>query len=421
MKFGLFYEMQLPKPYDADQWDPDAERRIYQEALEQVELADRLGFDYVFEVEHHFLEEYSHSSAPEVFLAAASQRTQNIRLGHGIVIMPPPFNHPARVAERVAVLDILSDGRVEFGTGESSSDQELGGFGVPREEKKAMWEEATRETLRLMSETPYPGYEGRYFGMPPRNVVPKPLQKPHPPVWVAASRRETVLVAARLGIASLGFAFETPAEAQERTNTYYELIRDECFPIGKAINPGVAVLASFMWGPTHEEAVKRAAYGAPFFSYALAHYYGNAAVDPHVQGGTNLWRRFLDTAPEQRTAMLEQQSRYRGQLGGAQITGAEEEPKDENARALWRAARHGGTIGTAETIRENLKKYEEANLDVMVLVAQCGDRKHEHIMESIERFARDVMPEFKERHETRHRQWRERQLEGVEFTIKSSI
>jgi alkanesulfonate monooxygenase SsuD/methylene tetrahydromethanopterin reductase-like flavin-dependent oxidoreductase (luciferase family) len=421
MKFGLFYEMQLPKPYDADQWDPDAERRIYHEALEQVELADKLGFDYVFEVEHHFLEEYSHSSAPEVFLAAASQRTKNIRLGHGIVIMPPPFNHPARVAERVAVLDIMSNGRVEFGTGESSSDQELGGFGVPREEKKAMWEEGTRQALRLMSETPYPGYEGRYFGMPPRNVVPKPLQKPHPPVWVAASRRETVLVAARLGIASLGFSFETPEEAQERTNTYYELIRDECFPIGKAINPAVAVLSSFMWGPTDEEAVKRASHGAPFFSYALAHYYGNSAVDPHTQGGTNLWRRFIDTPPEERTALMQQRARYRGQLGGSQVTAADEEPKDENQRALWRAARRGGTIGTSQEMRENLRRYEEANLDVMVLIAQCGDRRHEHIMESIERFAKEVMPEFKERHETKHRRWREQQLDGVQFPVNSSI
>ncbi len=186
MKFGLFYELQLPKPYDKDQWDEDAEYRLIQEALEQVELADQLGFDYVFEVEHHFLEEYSHSSAPEVFLAAASQRTKRIRLGHGIVLMPPRYNHPARVAERIATLDLVSGGRVEFGTGESASDMELGGFGVPREEKKAMWEEATRECVKMMTMTPYPGYEGQYFGMPPRNVVPKPLQKPHPPLWVAA-------------------------------------------------------------------------------------------------------------------------------------------------------------------------------------------------------------------------------------------
>src|SRR5687768_18167517 len=118
MQFGIFYEHQLPRP-----WDDDAERRLIQEALEQVELADRLGFDVVWEVEHHFLEEYSHSSAPEVFLAACSQRTTNIRLGHGIVQTPPPFNHPARVAERIAMLDLVSNGRAEFGTGESRSEE----------------------------------------------------------------------------------------------------------------------------------------------------------------------------------------------------------------------------------------------------------------------------------------------------------
>ncbi len=111
MKFGIFYELQLPKP-----WGADDERALYQNALTQVELADRLGFDYAWEVEHHFLEEYSHSSAPEVFLAAASQRTKNIRLGHGIIQLTT--NHPARVAERVSALDLVSNGRVEFGIGE---------------------------------------------------------------------------------------------------------------------------------------------------------------------------------------------------------------------------------------------------------------------------------------------------------------
>src|ERR671933_1375556 len=123
MRFGLFYEHQLPRP-----WHAGAEERLLNEALEQVELADRLGFDYVWEVEHHFLEEYSHSSAPEVFLAAAAARTERIRLGHGIVQIPPAVNHPARVAERAATLDLISDGRVEFGTGESSSGAEIGGF-----------------------------------------------------------------------------------------------------------------------------------------------------------------------------------------------------------------------------------------------------------------------------------------------------
>src|SRR6266487_317295 len=135
MRFGIFYEHQLPRP-----WGEGDEHRLLSDALEQVELADRVGIDYVWEVEHHFLEEYSHSSAPEVFLAAASQRTQRIRLGHGIVQTPPPFNHPARVAERVAMLDLVSHGRVEFGTGESSSQSEMGGFGVDRDEKRAQWD-----------------------------------------------------------------------------------------------------------------------------------------------------------------------------------------------------------------------------------------------------------------------------------------
>ncbi|MGH2685256.1 MAG: LLM class flavin-dependent oxidoreductase, partial [Actinomycetota bacterium] len=155
MKFGIFYEHQLPRP-----WGPDDEHRLLKDALEQVELADRLGIDYVWEVEHHFLEEYSHSSAPEVFLAAASQRTNRIRLGHGIVQLPLAFNHTARVAERIATLDLISDGRVEFGTGESSSEAELGGFEIDRDTKRAQWEEALDAVTRMFVEEPFAGWQG---------------------------------------------------------------------------------------------------------------------------------------------------------------------------------------------------------------------------------------------------------------------
>src|ERR1700746_1852534 len=136
MKFGIFYELQLPRP-----WQAGDEHRLYQNALQQIELADRLGYDHAWQVEHHFLEEYSHSSSPEVFLAACSQRTKRIRLGHGIVLMPPGYNHPARVAARSGTLDLVSNGRVEFGTGESASLMELGGFGVDFDEKRQAWME----------------------------------------------------------------------------------------------------------------------------------------------------------------------------------------------------------------------------------------------------------------------------------------
>ena len=173
MRFGIFYEHQLPRP-----WTEQSEAQLLAQTLEQVELADGLGIDYVWEVEHHFLEEYSHSSAPEVFLAAASQRTTSIRLGHGIVNVMPSVNHPARVAERIATLDLISGGRVEFGTGESSSAAELGGFLVDREHKREMWQEAVGAISRMLTETPFAGIDGAHIQMPPRNVVPKPSEAP---------------------------------------------------------------------------------------------------------------------------------------------------------------------------------------------------------------------------------------------------
>ena len=417
MKFGLFYEHQLPKPPDQEQWDPDAEHQMMKNALDQLELADSIGFDYCFEVEHHFLEEYSHSSAPEVFLAAVSQRTKNMRLGHGIVLMPPRYNHPARVAERIATLDLVSDGRVEFGTGESSSEMEMGGYGVDREDKKQMWEEATRECVKMMTETPYGGVEGAYFGMPSRNVVPKPLQKPHPPLWVASSRRETTMVGARLGMGSLGFSFETPEEAEERANTYYQLVREECYPIGKAINPALGVVSVLSCFDTDEEAIDKGQEGAQFFAYSLAYYYNPFTGGAHRPGQKNIYGDFYNAPEDQRWGPFGEAFRGFGGFGGG---GTGPEPENETTRALWRAAQRGGCIGNPEFIKDTLRKYEDSHLDLMVFVAQCGARKHEDVMDSIYRTGTKVIPEFKERH-AEHQKWRAKQLEGVEYPINSTI
>ena len=269
VRFGIFYEFQLPRP-----WGQDDEHRLLKEALEQVELADRLGFDYVWEVEHHFLEEYSHSSAPEVFLAAASQRTSRIRLGHGIVQLPVGFNHPARVAERIATLDLVSDGRVEFGTGESSSEAELGGYGVERATKRDQWREALDVVTRLMVEEPFAGYDGRFVHMPPRNMVPKPLQRPHPPLWVACSRRDTIHLAATLGIGALTFSFVEADEAKAWVDDYYATIASEdCVPAGFAVNPNLACVLPLMCHADEATAIDRGLDGSHFFGYSLGHYY----------------------------------------------------------------------------------------------------------------------------------------------------
>ena len=229
----------------------------------------------MWEVEHHFLEEYSHSAAPEVFLAAASQRTKRIRLGHGIVNVMPAVNHPARVAERIATLDLVSGGRVEFGTGESSSAAELGGFLVARERKREMWQEQLDAIARMFVEEPFAGFDGEFVQMPPRNVIPKPMQKPHPPMWVACSRRETIHLAARNGIGALSFSFVEPEDAAKWVREYYELIcSEECVPAGFAVNPEVAVVLPMMLARDEAEAIERGIDGAHFFGFSLAHYYG---------------------------------------------------------------------------------------------------------------------------------------------------
>ncbi|HKA84882.1 MAG TPA: LLM class flavin-dependent oxidoreductase [Acidimicrobiales bacterium] len=395
MKFGIFYEHQLPRP-----WDDDSEHRLLKDALEQVELADRLGIDYVWEVEHHFLEEYSHSSAPEVFLAAASQRTSRIRLGHGIVQLPFNFNHTARVAERIATLDLVSDGRVDFGTGEASSEAELGGFLIDREQKRAQWEEALDAVTRMFVETPFAGYDGRFFKMPVRGVVPRPLQRPHPPLWVACSRRETIHLAATKGIGALSFSFIEPAEAKAWVDNYYATVAsEECVPGGFAVNPNVAVVLPLMCHADEETAIARGLDGAHFFGFSLGHYY---VFGTHRPGRTNVWDEF----DEKRDlfGFRRQTAAQTGQTLGAQLF-------EQGLGALR------GAVGTPDQVRDLLRGYEDAGVDQVIFVSQAGRNRHEHICESLELFATEVLPDFAEHEDEREKAKLERLAPAIEAAL----
>jgi alkanesulfonate monooxygenase SsuD/methylene tetrahydromethanopterin reductase-like flavin-dependent oxidoreductase (luciferase family) len=395
MRFGLFYEHQLPRP-----WDADSEHRLLKEALEQVEIADRVGFDFVWQVEHHFLEEYSHSSAPEVFLAAAATRTRRIRLGHGIVQLPQRVNHPARVAERVATLDLISDGRVELGTGESSSAAELGGFGVDREAKRAMWDDAIDAITRMFVEEPFAGWDSPYLRMPPRNVVPKPLQTPHPPLWVACSRRETIEFAARRGIGALSFSFVEPEDAAEWVRRYYELIASpECQPAGFAVNPNLAVVLPMMCHRDEREAIERGIDGAHFFGYSLAHYFG---IRPHLPGRTDVFAEFTE---------------HRDEMGFARsIVTADQAPLGIKLLQQGLGSLRGA-IGTPEQITDLVRRYEAVGVDQIGFVLQAGRNRHEHICESLELFGETVLPQFAEAAERVEADKRERLAPATEAAL----
>jgi alkanesulfonate monooxygenase SsuD/methylene tetrahydromethanopterin reductase-like flavin-dependent oxidoreductase (luciferase family) len=395
VRFGIFYEHQLPRP-----WEDGAEHRLLRDALDQVEIADRVGFDYVWEVEHHFLEEYSHSSAPEVFLAAVSQRTTRIRLGHGIVQIPPQVNHPARVAERIATLDLISDGRLEFGTGESSSQAELGGFLVERDQKRAMWDEALDAITRMFVEEPFAGWDSEYLRMPPRNVIPKPLQKPHPPLWVACSRRETIQLAARKGIGALSFSFVEPEDAGKWVDEYYSLIEsDECVPAGFAVNPNVTVVLPMMCHEDEEQAIERGVDGGNFFGYSLVHYYG---ISPHQPGVTNIWDEFHERRDET----------------GFSRAGVVPDRMPLGVRILQEGVGSlRGAVGTPDQIAELCRRYEAQGVDQIVFVLQAGNNRHEDICHSLELFGERVIPEFAARTDEREREKMERLAPAIERAL----
>lgn len=383
MKFGVFYELQLPKP-----WNEGDEHRLFHEALEQIVLADRLGYDHAWEVEHHFLDEYSHSSAPEVFLAAAASVTKNIRLGHGIRQVIPNYNHPARTAEGLATLDIMSNGRVEFGIGEGATRLELGGFNIPAKEKRAMAIEAGEQIANMMVLDPYPGFEGKYFSMPCRNVLPKSVQHPHPPMWMACTNRDTIRVAASLGVGALAFSFVDPEEAKNWSDIYYGIIKsEECRPIGHSVNANIAMVSNFSLHHDREEAIRRGHEGFEFFGYAL-----NALVaHDTVPGRTDMWGDYIKARGNRTQEVID---------------------------AAKRAEAIATGIGTPDDMRAHLRAFQDAGVDQVIFMQQAGRNKHEHICESLELFAKEVMPEFKAEVAAREARKREELAPYIEAALK---
>jgi alkanesulfonate monooxygenase SsuD/methylene tetrahydromethanopterin reductase-like flavin-dependent oxidoreductase (luciferase family) len=360
MKFGVFYEQQLPRP-----WTEESESTLFDNALNQIELADGLGYDYAWMVEHHFLEEYSHASAPEVFLGAATQRTKNIRLGHGIIQLTT--NHPHRVAERVSTLDLMSHGRVELGLGEGAGPAELHPFNIRVRDKRDRWEEAVRAMVPMFTKTSWE-FHGEYYDFPARNVIPKPYQKPHPPLWVACSNIQTIANAGQWGMGALGFSFVSPDAAIAWVNRYYNMLLNHPHPLcDYPANPNVAVVNGFMCAETDEEAIEKAS-GWTFFIFALS-YYGRKGVDAPGEG--NLWEAY------------------------------QEWRKTDKAKDALR----NGLIGSPATIRKRLRQFQDAHIDQVILLNQAGKTSHADICDSLKLFASEVMPEF-HAEEAAHADWK---------------
>jgi alkanesulfonate monooxygenase SsuD/methylene tetrahydromethanopterin reductase-like flavin-dependent oxidoreductase (luciferase family) len=356
MKFGLLYEMETPRP-----WHALSEYNTYWEALAQIELADRLGFDYVWEVEHHFLEEYSHSPAPEVFYGAVTQRTKNIRIAHGVRLLPFNFNHPIKVAEQAAVLDILSNGRMELGTGRSTTAQELDGFNVDYDRTREEVKEALEIIVKAWTEEVLE-YDGKLMKVPPRRVVPKPIQKPHPPMWMACVAPDSYEMAGDRGLGVLSFNFNW-----EQVRQMMELHRKACAqrsnPIPKVINEAFAGVA-IMHVAENKEEEAIGLDGARWFLHNVAKLF-----EPLMAKNKLYSYEYLRN-----------------------VFAMDLDPKDASDAQL--KDHHMVVVGNPDEVITKLENFHKAGLSQVICFKQAGRIPHANIMQSIKRIGKYILPHF---------------------------
>jgi len=356
VKFGIFYEISVPRP-----WGPETEKTVYDRCLEQVKLADELGFDQVWAVEHHFLEEYSHCSAPEVFLTACAMVTKRIRVGHGINVCVPQFNSAIHLAERAAVLDIVSGGRLEFGTGRSATWTELAGFQASPDETKKTWDEYTRVIPKMWTQERF-SYQGRSFSMPERAVLPKPYQKPHPPMWVAVTSPGTELDAADRGMGSLGLTFGGFAEQEPKIAEYRRRIK-VCEPVGSFVNEQVNTVNFLYCHEDLETGVKTGRRVSGTFNYLAAQLLAAREAYPASSYPS------LGLLPQLRQ----------------EVSG----PGDNSG------APEGLCIGNPDRIIDQIKRWESVGVDRINFLLNCMETvPQQELLDSMRLFAKEVMPVF---------------------------
>ena len=357
MEFGLFVQAHVPRR-ELESDPVNAEHKRLMNELDLAVYCDEHAWKYVWSVEHHFLEEYSHISASEIFLPYVAARTKRLHVGSAIWNLTPPVNAPARTAERVAMLDHLSEGRFQFGTGRGSSSTEFKGFGIPDgDTTRAMYDESLREIIRMWRETPY-SYQGKHFAMPERNVLPKPYTLPHPPLWVACGSPSTFEKAARLGMGALCFGLGSPKDFEPLIRLYKDNIK-HAEPIGGYVNNNVACVTQLVC----MEDGKRAR--------ELACKLGSGYH-------TSLVFRYLDTFP-----------RPAGVPAWPQLI---PEPTLEQLEDRIKSGNR--VVGTPDECARGIKLYEDIGCDQLIFGLLAGTQPMETARGTVRLFGREVIPRF---------------------------
>ncbi len=387
MKFGLLYEAQ--RPFDGNDVDWNS---LYKETLDQCELADKVGFHNLWFVEHHFLMGFSGSPCPEVLFGALSQRTKNIRIGFGVSILPN--HHPVRIAERAAMVDQLTDGRVEFGTGRSNAYEQMG-QGIDPRETRDRWDEAIRMLPQIWQSDEF-SWEGKFWNVPTRRVLPRMYQKPHPRMYLACTQTESFRLAAQKGIGVLSSASYAVDILAEHVKVYRDAIKD-ADPVGAFVND--------FWGNNvHSFCGKDDLEAKELAAESMKTFFG--PDKPYIQGRIGAYEELLEAwggIPEHLQADF---GRWLRQSDEAHQTQAAEagislDAGPGAARAAI-AQLDAGTLsdrgviiaGNPESCIKTVKMYEDIGVDQCMLIMQTETIPHERVMESIELFGKEVIPAF---------------------------
>jgi alkanesulfonate monooxygenase SsuD/methylene tetrahydromethanopterin reductase-like flavin-dependent oxidoreductase (luciferase family) len=351
MKFGLMTQIQMPRP-----WNETTERQAFWHGLDQVVAAEQAGFEYFWITEQHFFIEIGHCSAPDMVLAALSQRTRTIRLGFGVILLP--CHNPFMVAERVATLDVLSNGRCEFGAGRGTSPYVVEGLGFDPAMGREVGREVLESVVSMLEHDHFPGYTGKHFNLPARHVVPHPIQRPHPPIWVAASNLETYTHAGRQGVGVIGVTRNTPEETRPAVEAYRAAIRgDKSGFVGRFVNEQVGAFAITC---CHEDD----RIGREIACAAARWYYGDNDAEIN-----NL----------------------RFSTGGGVNKVADKIGSRSNDELIDDAMAIGGN---ADTVCRGVEKWAKIGLDQMIFMIQAGRTTHDQVMRSIELIGEKVIPRF---------------------------
>jgi len=361
LEFGLFYEIPVAAP-----WSRRSEADAYQHVIAQAVRGEAVGFSHFWTVEHHFLSEFSHCSAPEVLYGAVAAKTTRLKIGHGVRLLPFPYNHPLRVAEMAAMLDCISDGRLEFGTGRSATRAELEGFGIDPEQTRDLWEEALNVVVGAWTNETF-SWEGKYFKVPPRRVHPKPLQQPHPPLWMASTSPASHEVAGQKGLGLLSFTIGVPPEELAGRIELYRKGLKEARPAGKFVNPRAATFTMVHCAETNDEARQNAAESVVWYLRKSVQLIGELAT----------WQ------DEQKRALGTYE--YSRALRDLDVSHLDYDTLDAMGAVI---------VGNPDQCIERVRRYRDAGCDQLLCLMNPYKIPPDKVMRSIELFGQHVIPAF---------------------------